>query len=260
MTKDEIQRKLDELGPWFYNFELPGGITVRTSTPDDITPIFHTRLKMIRSAVMAYFGERIGEVSALDAGCHEGFYSLALARLGVKTVMGIDARDSNLVRARFMAEASGIVNVNYRMARVEDLAVQFPSGFDLTLFLGVLYHSENQMLCLRNLAAATRHLCLIETQVMEEVDGVTEWGSSRYSREYRGVIALIDEAGEFDVGNREAGVTSIGGCPSPKALRFMLTQAGFSRVDFLTPPVDAYEQHARGKRVMCAAWKTTGAP
>ena len=41
----------------------------------------------------------------------------------------------------------------------------------------------------------------------------------------------------------------------PKALRFMLYQAGFRRVETVTPPPGAYEQHARGKRVVCAAWK-----
>ena len=35
----------------------------------------------------------------------------------------------------------------------------------------------------------------------------------------------------------------------------MLKHAGFSRVELIDPPADGYEQHARRKRVVCAAWK-----
>ncbi|MBI1956597.1 MAG: hypothetical protein HYS38_09415 [Acidobacteria bacterium] len=44
-------------------------------------------------------------------------------------------------------------------------------------------------------------------------------------------------------------------CPSPKALTFLLRQAGFRRAEIVKPPPGAYEQHARGQRVVCAAYK-----
>ena len=68
------------------------------------------------------------------------------------------------------------------------------------------------------------------------------------------MLALIDETGEFDADNTETGHSPLVTCPSPKALAFMLEQAGFARVEFVDPPVQAYEQHARGKRVVCAAY------
>ena len=111
------------------------------------------------------------------------------------------------------------------------------------------------MLCLRNVADVTGELCLIETQVIDEVEGTAEWGSREWTRPYQGVIALIDEAGEFNAGNRETGVTPMATCPSPKALHFMLRQAGFRKTQIVEAPAGAYEQHARGKRVVCAAWK-----
>jgi hypothetical protein len=66
---------------------------------------------------------------------------------------------------------------------------------------------------------------------------------------------VIDETGEFDAGNRETGISPMATCPSPAALLFMLRQAGFKHAEILPPPPGAYEQHARGKRVVCAAWK-----
>jgi hypothetical protein len=111
------------------------------------------------------------------------------------------------------------------------------------------------MLCLRQVAAVTGELCLIETQVVDEVEGFTEWGAKEWTRPYKGILALVDESGEFNAGGRETGVTPMATCPSPKALLFMLRQAGFARAEILPPPPGAYEQHARGKRVVCAAYK-----
>ena len=53
----------------------------------------------------------------------------------------------------------------------------------------------------------------------------------------------------------ETGGTPLALCPSPKALAFMLKQAGFRRTEIVPPPLGAYEQHQRGKRVVCAAYK-----
>ena len=111
------------------------------------------------------------------------------------------------------------------------------------------------MRCLRNVSAITKELCVIETQVVTEVSGSTEWGSQEWTRPYQGVLALIDESNEFADRNTETGMSPVAICPSPAALVFMLKQAGFARVEFLEPPPESYEQHQRGKRVVCAAYK-----
>jgi hypothetical protein len=133
--------------------------------------------------------------------------------------------------------------------------VEQTGEFELCLFLGLLYHLENPMLCLRNIARLTCEMCVIETQVIEEVEGATEWGSREWTRPYHGVLALIDESGEFYNQNSETGASPLATCPSPRALEFMLKQAGFRRVETIAPPPGAYEQHARAKRVVCAAYK-----
>jgi len=255
MTTAEIRRGIEELGPWFYRFEFGPGLQTTPAIPRSVVDIFDTRLRMVMNAVDAHFGRRLGEIECLDIGCHEGFYSLAMARRGVRGVVGVDARRENLDRARFVASALGVGNLVYREGRVETLAADQARTFDLTLFLGLLYHVEDPMRCLRQVAAVTGELCVLETQVVDEVEGFAEWGSREWTRPYQGIVALIDEAGEFDAGNRETGVSPMATCPSPKALLFMLKQAGFRRVEMLTPPEGAYEQHARGKRVVCAAWK-----
>jgi len=245
--------QIEALNPWFYVHDLGHGLKTTPLIPPHVAAIHDTRLEMVETAVRAHFGSRASECDCLDIGCHEGYYALAMERLGFK-VKGVDAREENLIRARFVAEAQGS-HVTYRQGRVENLIADEGRAWDLTLFLGLLYHVEDPMLCLRQVSAVTRELCVIETQVVDEVEGFAEWGSRDWTRPYQGIIALVDESGEFEAGIRETGVTPMATCPSPKALRFMLYQAGFRRVDTITPPPDAYEQHARGKRVVCAAWK-----
>jgi ubiquinone/menaquinone biosynthesis C-methylase UbiE len=254
MTREEILAGIERLGPWFYPFDLGDGLQTTPAIPAHVVPIFETRLRMVESVVRRHFQARLQEIDCLDIGAHEGYYSFALARLGCRSVTGIEPRPENLRRARFVLEATGFSNVTFLPGQVEQLQT-LGRRYPLTLFLGVLYHLENPMLALRQVAAVTEELCVIETQVVDDVEGTAEWGAREWTRPYQGILALIDESGEFHSGNRETGVTPVAMCPSPKALLFMLRQAGFRRADIVPPPPDAYEQHARGKRLVCAAWK-----
>jgi hypothetical protein len=176
--------------------------------------------------------------------------------MGVAEILGIDVRETNLAKARFVSEVLGVSAARYERGNSERLSPADYGTFPLTLFLGLLYHLENPMLCLRNVCALTDEVCVIETQVIDEVEGRAEWGSRGWSRPYSGVLALIDETSEhFSDKGAETGATPLSTCPSPLALEVMLRHAGFQRIEFLKVPPNGYEQLARGKRVMCAAWK-----
>ena len=255
MTSQQIEQRIAQLAPWFYPFDFGGGLRTPSQIPPEVSEIFDTRLQMLAGVVDTHFGARLPTIACLDIGCHEGFYSIAIAKQGVGRVLGVDVREENLRKARFVTEVLNHPNISYSRANCEQLSAGEIGQFELTLFLGVLYHLENPILCLRNLASVTKELAVIETQVIEEVEGSTEWGARAWTRPYQGVLAVIDESGEFDTGIQETGSTPVALCPSPKALTFLLKQAGFHKVEMVPPPPRAYEQHARGKRVLCAAYK-----
>ncbi len=254
LSDEDVRRGVEELSPWFYSFDLGDGLHTVSAVPPEVEGIFGTRQEMMERVVREHFGARLGEVDCLDIGCHEGFYSLALARMGARRVVGLEPREESRRRAEFILAATGVPNLEFRQGQVETLAAE-RMVYPLTLFLGVLYHVMDPMLCLRNVSAVTGELCVLETQVVDEVEGVTEWGARGWTRPYQGILALIDESGEFKDGNRETGIAPLVSCPSPRALEAMLRHAGFRKIEFVRPSNGAYEQHARGKRVVVAAWK-----
>jgi ubiquinone/menaquinone biosynthesis C-methylase UbiE len=254
MTFEEIQHGIGHHAPWFFPFDFGEGLITHSHLPAHVQPIFETRREMVHRAVKAHFGDRLAAIDCLDVGCHEGFYAVAMAA-EVKHVIGVDYRSESIVKACFVAEALGVGNCTFRQGDVETLSAERDGVFPLTLLLGVLYHLENPMLALRQLASVTGELCVLETQVIDEVPGRAEWGSKDWSQPYHGVLAFIDETAQYEAGNRETGSRPLATCPSPLALVTMLRHAGFRHVEFVAAPPGAYEQHARGKRVVCAAYK-----
>ncbi len=252
---EEVRERVTALGPWFYEFDLGEFGRTTSVLPPEILPIHQTRLEMVNREVDRYFGDRVREIRCIDVGCHEGYYSVAMARKGMRKVLGVDVRESNLEKARLVAEVYGLRDLVYEERNCEALRVEETGRYELCLFLGLLYHLENPMLCLRNISRITGELCILETQVVDEVEGQAEWGGRAWTRPYHGVLALIDEGGEFynDIG--ETGASPLATCPSLNALHFMLKQAGFRRSEIIQAPPGAYEQHGRGKRVVCAAYK-----
>lgn len=130
---------------------------------------------MVERVVDEQFRGRLDRVRCLDVGCHEGYYSVAMAPKGMREVRGIDVRQSSLTKARFVAELLGLKNVTYEECNIEDLSSEI-GPYDLCLCLGLLYHLENPVLSLRKISSITGEVCIIETQVVDEVEGSAEWG------------------------------------------------------------------------------------
>lgn len=252
-----VAETIQSLAPWFYEFDLgPLGRTP-SMLPPEVKPIHATRLAMVNAAIDRHFTkDRLAQISCLDVACHEGFYAVEMAKRGIPHVLGVDVREESLRKARFVASALEMHGLAFQQANAEQIRPETVGQFELTLFLGLLYHLENPMLCLRNASAVTTEMCIVETQVIDEIEGETEWGASGWKRKYQGVLALIDETPEFNQDNRETGATPLATCPSRKGLVSMLKHAGFARVEFIAPPAQAYEQLSRGKRVVCVAYKS----
>ncbi len=139
LSREEIARRIEALGPWFHNIELAG---VETAPGHFLGDYPAVKWRRFWHAVAPAIAGR----SVLDIGCNAGFYSIAARRAGAARVLGIDSDPDYLAQARFAAEVCGL-DLEYRQLSVYDVAA-LGERFDVVLFLGVLYHLRHPLLAL----------------------------------------------------------------------------------------------------------------
>jgi tRNA (mo5U34)-methyltransferase len=235
---------------WFYEFQLPSGRKTKSYLPKEIQPIHRTREQMMFDCLKQRTRDRWDELRCLDLACHEGYFALQLALHGCREVLGIDAREENVGHAMLMRELHVLENLSFRRGNVLELTAAGIGQFDVVLVLGLLYHTPHIVGLLRVVRALTKGICLIETQLAPELPAEIELGARESKKQIKGCFAVVDETQEIAAGSREAGLGSICLVPSLRALLYLLPQLGFAAMEVLRPPADAYEQLARGMRVM----------
>jgi tRNA (mo5U34)-methyltransferase len=139
LTREEIKRRVVELGNWFQNMELNGVATAPHHFLGDYPGI---KWRTFRDAIPA---DLTGK-TVLDIGCNAGFYSIQMKRRGAARVLGIDFDPVYLAQARFAAEVTGL-DIEFRQLSVYDIA-SLGERFDVVLFMGVLYHLRHPLLAL----------------------------------------------------------------------------------------------------------------
>jgi tRNA (mo5U34)-methyltransferase len=139
LSRDEIRRRVDALGPWFHNIDLNGVSTAPSHFLGDYPNVKWRRFSRV-------IPECLEGKSVLDIGCNAGFYAMEMKRRGAERVLGLDTDDEYLAQARFAAEVSGL-KIEFRKLSAYDLA-DLGEQFDLVIFMGVLYHLRHPLLAL----------------------------------------------------------------------------------------------------------------
>src|SRR5262249_9120927 len=165
----------------------------------------------------------------LDVACNEGYFSQLLFQRGAG-VKGIDVRETNIERARKIQAILG-----YDPTRLTFEVADFlnnrddPNTYDLTLFLGLLYHLENPMGAIRLLHRITRTLCIVETQLTRQTVPICSgWGQKGVELELPASLAIYVEP-DTDINNLAA-AHSLSFIPNAAAVRQFLSSAGFREV------------------------------
>ena len=236
---------------WFYEFALPDGTRTRSHLPPGVEKIHDTRLALMEQALDRAVGRDCSQLTAVDLACHQGWFSMHLARRGFRAILGVDGREEHLADARLMAEVLGVRTFTARKLDLEEARAADVGVHDVTLMLGLLYHLENPVRVLRLARAVTRKVMVIETQVVPHMSGIVDWGSWRFQGHMVGAFGIVDETEETHAS--EASVHGICLAPSIETLEWLLKRVGFARVERLMPPPDGYEQLVAHKRAMFAA-------
>jgi tRNA (mo5U34)-methyltransferase len=139
LSRDEIRRRVEDLGPWFHNLVLDG---VPTAPAHFLGDYPNVKWQRFSTALPANLVGR----SVLDIGCNAGFYSIEMKRRGATRVLGIDFDEDYIAQARFAAEVIGL-DIEFRQLSVYDIAA-LRERFDIILFMGVFYHLRHPLLAL----------------------------------------------------------------------------------------------------------------
>ncbi len=236
---------------WFYPLTLPDGRTLPSTHDGRVDAIHLTRARMLDEFVGTQFPGDRSALGAIDIACHQGWFSLQLARAGFGRVDAIDARSEHVADAQLLARIYEQDSIRPRQRDVFALNAKDDGLHDLVVMFGLLYHLENPVGALRVARALTRKACVIETQVVPHLGGMVDWGSYEYVRPLKGCFGIIDEVDEVHA--PEASVTGVCLAPSTEGLLWLLRAVGFRDAYVLPVPADGYEQLRHGKRVMVAA-------
>lgn len=245
-----LQVQRERFGLWFYEFDLGHGVKTPVGDRGSMEAT-SVRKRMVWPVLERTFHGRWPHIDCLDVAAGEGFFAFELARFGPRSVLAIDARESNVEKAKFVARCQGWQNVRIEVRDVYDLS-RDQGVFDVSLCLGLLYHVEDPMYVLRRLRAVTRELCVIDTQVAQPGRLSFGWLTSDRRQSSDRVIVIQEEL-DSDW-NRAASITGLGFIPSEAALQLMLQHAGFRKVEKLAPVPSSFDAFETGDRVMLLAW------
>lgn len=137
--REELRRKIAELGPWFHNLKIRGEETAPGHFLGDYPDFKWQGFKHV-------LPDDLEGQSVLDVGCNAGFYALEMKRRNAGRVVGIDTDPRYLRQARFAADQCGL-DIEFQQMSVYEVE-KLHARFDLVIFMGVLYHLRHPLLAL----------------------------------------------------------------------------------------------------------------
>ncbi len=237
---------------WFYSFDLPDGSTSKSYGTGELDAIHDTRSQMLDAVLNTHYPNGLSGKTAVDLACHQGYFSVHLAKAGIDSVLSIDARAEHVADTELISRVLDLPTIKTLQSDVHNLDTESLGSHDIVLCLGLIYHLEDPIGALRKARALCKDVCIIETQVVPGMTGNVDWGNYKFVKPLHGIFGIIDET--YETHGLEASITGICLAPSTEGLLWILKNIGFSRVELLEPPENAYEQLKFGKRVMVAAY------
>jgi SAM-dependent methyltransferase len=143
-----------------HNLELAPGVWTLPGQPGFLET--NANLQSILGVLRTVFPAGLAGRRVADLGCLEGGYSLALARRGAE-VVGVEARPENLDKCELVRAQSPGLRLEFAGADVKDFTAARFGSFDVVLALGILYHLDDPVSWIRQVAEATRTLLLLDT-------------------------------------------------------------------------------------------------
>lgn len=226
---------------WFHQIDLGNGV---------VTPGSENTVRLLKRLGMP---ASLAGKTVIDIGAWDGYFSFDAERRGAARVLATDSFAwQKRTRAGFdFAHRQLNSRVEAMEIDVLDLSPETVGMWDISLFLGVLYHMKHPMLALEKVASVTREMVVVETLV--------------------DMLGIREPAIAFYPGKFHKDATNWVG-PNPAAVVAMLKVAGFARVEIVSglrsvffrlaraayygyKRRQPFWQFARTDRIVVHAWK-----
>jgi SAM-dependent methyltransferase len=158
-----------------HNIELPDGSTTMLGEPL-LRDWGICRAALRTLGLVVPIPERANPPRVADLGCLEGGYAVEFARAGYD-VLGIEGRRSNVDKCEYVAAALELPNLSFACDDVR--SIRSYGAFDAVFCCGLLYHLDRPTSFLRELAAVTRRVLLLQTHYATRED--ESWNRFRLS-------------------------------------------------------------------------------
>lgn len=227
MSTDQIaalKKKIEDVGPWFHNFEIVPGVWSDTRTYGPGWEYLVDRWSLVESLLPSVSGK-----ACLDVGCCSGFFSFRLKDAGASSVLGVDRGDQPkaIAQARLAEEymGKGVAFDALSSYEIPTLNRQF----DIVLCLGVLYHLRHPLLAIEALRSVCSGTLVLQTITSGPAGEVPELPVDE-AADIGLRSATVDDARFPAMKFVEGKLQGDGSCwwiPNPQAVLALLRAGGF---------------------------------
>lgn len=229
LNREDIQ-KLSKKYFWHYAFKVNPDILIESDV--SFTRGLHgrhfQRYSNLFPAIVEMAGMSRESLKVLDCACNCGFWSIQAVRNGFKKIVGFDGSEGNIEQANFLKQIIGLPQVEYRVLDIHSMSADQLGTYDVTFFLGILYHLNKPLDVLAQLREVTRGFAVIDTDIIAAKGPILR--------------LVSDQVHDQNVSNR------IAMYPSPTAVEQMLKHVGFKKVWYLNNEGDVPEIYRKNQR------------
>jgi SAM-dependent methyltransferase len=216
-TKKQLRSEILAIKDWRHPFELENNVFVENNDNFGRTWLHDFQLfkrsiilDILENIIPGLSGKKLEHMSSVDIGCNDGYFTFEAEKTGLKKCVGYELRPESVQRANLIKEFYGKSNIEFRNQNIEE-ALTSNETFDITLFLGLLYHITSPIDVLSKVSSITENTIIILTFITDE-----DTSSLQLIRE----DAQLPGSGAIDLITR----------PSEKAVVDMLDFVGFNEV------------------------------